>query len=144
MAATTAGTASPPVKCGYCGMTIYGLWLLFKYSTVGRINHYPLYLFYVVVSHNMMSWDNTLRTIRRSESAYIYQAIITTKRVASLACSLCNSRGSCSNRRASHDTQLSFISIRQVAAASFAIEDWNVCAQTHCQTHKSEKVYQTV
>ena len=44
----------------------------------------------------------------------------------------------------SHDAQLSFISIRQVAAASFAIEDWNVCAQTHCQTHKSEKVYQTV
>ena len=44
----------------------------------------------------------------------------------------------------SHDAQLSFISIRQVAAASFATEDWNVCAQTHYQTHKSEKVYQTV
>jgi len=48
------------------------------------------------------------------------------------------------NARLSHDAQLSFISIRQVTAASFAIEDWNVCAQTHCQTHKSEKVYQTV
>jgi len=32
------------------------LWLLFKYSTVGQINHYTFYLFYVVVSHNMTSY----------------------------------------------------------------------------------------
>jgi len=47
--ATTAGspgTAPPPVECG----VDHGLWLLFKYSTVGRINHYSLYLFYVVVN----------------------------------------------------------------------------------------------
>jgi len=33
--------------------------------------------------------------------------------------------------RLSRDAQPNFISIRQVAAASFTVEDWTECAQTH-------------
>jgi len=42
--------------------------------------------------------------------------------------------------RLSHDAQPSFISIRQVAAASFAIEGWNVCADTLPDTQKRKSI----